>query len=139
MLERTLRKMERYKKRAKAQRKRCKKLETRLRKERGERVEEGSTDSDSSTPYSEMASMQTTFSVHDGSSNEGAQTALNTSNNGAGQELQGNSPIQSVEFPDEPMTSPPAHPSPLRRSMEVEYEKSVHFRVPPEQQTMRMA
>ena len=140
VLQRALRKVERYKKRAKAQRKRCKRLETRLRSERGEAIEEGSTDSDSSTPYSEMASMQTTFLARGGSSNEGHQTTLNTSNNGAGQGLQGNAPIQSVEFPDEPMTSPPpAPPSPLRNSMEVEFEKSVHFRVSTEQQTMSMA
>ena len=84
--------------------------------------------------------MQTTFLARGGSSNEGHQTTLNTSNNGAGQGLQGNAPIQSVEFPDEPMTSPPpAPPSPLRNSMEVEFEKSVHFRVSTEQQTMSMA
>lgn len=74
VLQRALRKVERYKKRAKVQRKRCKRLETRLRRERGEAIEERSTDSDSSTPYSEMASMQTTFLARDGSSNEGPQT-----------------------------------------------------------------
>jgi hypothetical protein len=138
VLLRALRKLERYKKRAKAQRKRCKRLEAKLRKERGQATEEGSTDSDSSTMYSEMASMQTTFSTRDGSSSGGSQLTFNTSN-GTEQGLQSNAPIPSVEPLDEPMTSPPAPPSPPRRSMEVEYERNVHFELPYQQETIPTA
>lgn len=137
MLQRALRKLERYKKRAKAQKKRYERLETKLRKERGEAIEEGSTDSDSLIAYSEMASMQTTFLARDGNSDEESQI---TTSNGTGQGLQCNAPIASVESFDEPMTSPPpSPPSPRQRSMEVEYERTVHFKLPHEQQTMRMA
>ncbi|RAO66541.1 uncharacterized protein BHQ10_002553 [Talaromyces amestolkiae] len=135
VLQRTLRKLERYKKRAKAQKKRCKRLEAKLQKERAKHTEEGSNDSDTSTIYSEMASMQTTFSTRDGKSNEAFRSAIN-GGDGTGQALQGTAPIQSVESPDEPMTSPPpAFPSPPRRSMEVDYEKTVHFQLPYEEQT----
>lgn len=103
VLQRALRKLERYKKRAKAQKKRYERLETKLRKERGEAIEEGSTDSDSLIAYSEMASMQTTFLARDGNSDEESQI---TTSNGTGQGLQCNAPIASVESFDEPMTSP---------------------------------
>lgn len=130
LLQRALRKVEHYKKLAKAQRKRCKRLEAKLRKERTLRIEEGSIDSDSLTVCSEMASMQTTFCP-----NESSQTTLNMSNSTT-QVLQGNASIQSVNSHDEPMTSPlPAHPSPPR-SMEVHDEKIVHFHLPCEQQTI---
>lgn len=119
-----VRRVNRYKKRAKAERKRCKRLEAKLRKER----REGGDDSDSSTPYLEMAPMQSTFSTrNDGSSNEGSPSTVNT-NVGTAQETQGNALIQSMEPPDEPMTSPPLlPPSPPRRSMEVEFQRAVHI------------
>lgn len=135
MLQRTLHKLERYKKRTKAQKKRCKRLEAKLQKERAKRTEESTNDSDTSTVYSEIASMQTTFSTREGHSNKASQSAINTAND-TGEGLQRTAPIQSVEFPDEPMASPPpAIPSPPRRSMEFDYQKTVHFQLPCEQKT----
>lgn len=137
VLQRTLRKLQRYKKRAKVQKKRCKRLEDKLRKERAKGSEEGPNDSDTSTVYPEMASMQTTFSTRDGSSHEGSQSTIKTIDC-TGQRLQGNAPIQSVESPDELMTSPPPAPPSPQSSMEVEYEKTVRFQLPHEHRTMYM-
>ncbi|KAE8553900.1 hypothetical protein TMatcc_006613 [Talaromyces marneffei ATCC 18224] len=125
-----VRRLKRYKKRARAERKRCKKLETKLRKETEKDSEEDSTDSESSPVYSKMASMQTTFSSRDnGSPGEGCSTTINT-RNGIGQGMKGNVSIQSVESVDEPMISPPPAPLSPQRSMEVEFEKHVRFETP---------
>ncbi|EED21008.1 hypothetical protein TSTA_082410 [Talaromyces stipitatus ATCC 10500] len=95
-----LRSMERYKKQARAERKRAKRLDAKLRRERGEEQgngdhsdDENPIDSDSSTAYPEMKSMKR-------------------------QGLQSSQGDQTQDVADTVMTSPP--PSPTQGCMDVD-------------------
>ena len=125
MLRGVMRRLKRYKKQVRSQRKQCRRLEANLREKRQAAIEEGgSMDSDSSSVYSQMASMQTTFSAYDGVTNEQSSSVGNECDT-AEQPLQDKAPIPPKESPNEPMQSSTLAPlSAPPRGMEVEYESA---------------